>query len=151
MSAPFPTTSFLHSAAFLLVPLPFPPLVFDPCKPMALGSFDHGRDERVHAGLDALLLAVAQVPGYIVHDPEVCRGKAVVQGTRIKVSELTRRYEFMGQSPDDIVAELPHLSLAQVHAALAYYYDHRDDILAELQAEDDFVQRLAASYAAPAK
>jgi len=67
------------------------------------------------------------------------------------VSELARRYEFMGQSPDDIVAELPQLSLAQVHAALAYYYDHRDEILAELRAEDDFVQRLAASYATPAK
>lgn len=98
------------------------------------------------------MAAVAQqVIEYIVHDPDVCRGKAVVRGTRIKVSELVRRYEFMGQSPDDILAELPHLTLAQVHAALAHYYDHRDEILAELQAEDAFVEQLAASYAAPAK
>lgn len=98
------------------------------------------------------MAAVAQpVPEYVAHDPDVCRGKAVVRGTRIKVSELARRYEFMGQSPDDIVAELPHLTLAQVHAALAYYYDHRDQVLAELRDEDDFVERLAASYAAPAK
>jgi uncharacterized protein (DUF433 family) len=88
---------------------------------------------------------------HVSRHPDVCRGKAVVSGTRIKVSELARRYEFVGQTPDDIVADLPHLTLAQVHAALAYYYDHRDEILAELRSEDDFVERLAASYATPAK
>ncbi len=64
---------------------------------------------------------------YVTRTSNVCGGKPCIAGTRISVNliaELTQG----GETPDDIVAQMPHLSLAEVHGALAYYYDHRDDI-----------------------
>ena len=43
----------------------------------------------------------------------------------------------MGMDVDEILATLPHLSPAQVHSALAYYFDHQDDIDADLRDSSD--------------
>ena len=45
-------------------------------------------------------------------------------------------------TPDEIVEAYPHLTLAQVHAALAYYWDHRDEIEQELREEQIFALEL---------
>jgi uncharacterized protein (DUF433 family) len=66
--------------------------------------------------------------------------RAYVAGTRIRVQDIYAMSEVQGLSPDQIVAELPHLTLGQVHAALAYYFDHRDQILQELREDDEFVE-----------
>lgn len=50
--------------------------------------------------------------------------------------------ELQGLTPDEVVRSLPHLTLGQVHAALAYYFDHRDEILNEVREE----QALASKY-----
>ena len=47
-------------------------------------------------------------------------------------------------SPAQIAATYPTITLAQVHAALAYYYDHRDEILAAIAEEERFVEELKA-------
>ena len=53
---------------------------------------------------------------------------AVVKGTRIPVSILVG-YLKLGETPESIVQQvLPHLTLAQVHDALSYYYDHQAEI-----------------------
>jgi uncharacterized protein (DUF433 family) len=49
----------------------------------------------------------------------------------------------MGYTPDEIVDELGHLSLAQVYAALAYYHANREQIEADIAAEEAEAQRLA--------
>jgi hypothetical protein len=49
--------------------------------------------------------------------------------------------ELQGQSPDQIVESLPQLSLAQVHAALAYYFANRDEIVRQLRGEEDLALR----------
>jgi uncharacterized protein (DUF433 family) len=54
--------------------------------------------------------------------------KACIAGTRISVEDIYVWHELMGNSPDQIVAEYPFLTLAQVHSALSYYYDHADAI-----------------------
>jgi len=51
-------------------------------------------------------------------------------------------HEQMGMTPTEIVATYPTITLAQVHAALAYYYDHRDDIQAEIEEERLFVEEM---------
>jgi len=84
---------------------------------------------------------------YIEATDGACGGKPRIAGTRIKVSEVARRHAYQEQSPDEIIEAFPHLSLAQVHAALAYYYDHHDDIEAELRADDEFVTEMARRYA----
>jgi uncharacterized protein (DUF433 family) len=57
--------------------------------------------------------------------------RPVVAGTDIKASQIASESELLGMSPDEIVEAHPHLTLADVHAALAYYYDHGDAIRAE--------------------
>ena len=53
-------------------------------------------------------------------------------------------HEEMGMSPAQIAATYPTITLAQVHAALAYYYGQRDDIQAAIAEEDRFVEELKA-------
>ena len=52
---------------------------------------------------------------------------AVVKGTRLSVWLIMRQLR-TGDTPDDIVYLYPQLSLAQVHDAISYYHDHRDEI-----------------------
>jgi uncharacterized protein (DUF433 family) len=59
--------------------------------------------------------------------------RAFIAGTRVRVQDISALSEVEKKSPEQIVAALPHLTLAQVHAALAYYHDHRAEILQELR------------------
>lgn len=47
----------------------------------------------------------------------------------------------MGQSPDEIVASFPQLSLGAVYAALAYFWDHKSEIDGEMKEEDRLVNQ----------
>ena len=49
--------------------------------------------------------------------------RAHLAGTRVRVQDIYFDSEVHGMSPDRIAAGYPHLSLAQVHAALAYYFE----------------------------
>ena len=58
--------------------------------------------------------------------------QAVIKGTRIPVS-IVIGYFRIGETPESLVKNiLPHLTLAQVHDALSYYYDHQSEIEQEL-------------------
>lgn len=59
------------------------------------------------------------------------RLRAFIAGTRVRVQDIYAQAEVHGRTPDEIVEELPHLTLGQVHAALSYLFDHRADILRE--------------------
>lgn len=48
--------------------------------------------------------------------------------------------EIQGNSPDQIVEAYPHLTLAQVHAALSYYFDHRSEIQNDLKQDAEFIE-----------
>ena len=52
---------------------------------------------------------------------------AVLAGTNIGVWFIVRQLR-TNDTPEDIVASLPHLTLAGIHAAMSYYYDHRAEI-----------------------
>jgi len=64
---------------------------------------------------------------HIAIDPGYCFGKPRIAGTRIPVATIAKLYLEMGESLEDIATEYD-LSLASVYAAMAYYYDHRQDI-----------------------
>jgi uncharacterized protein (DUF433 family) len=68
--------------------------------------------------------------------------RAYVAGTRTRVQDIYGLAEIHGLSPDQIVEQLPHLTLGQVHAALAYYFDHRDAIQSELREDEQFVEMM---------
>lgn len=82
---------------------------------------------------------------YVTRKPGVCGGKPILAGTRLKVSQVAREYDLLGMTPDEIIQAHPHLTLAQVHAALSYYYDHAAEILAELREGDELVKKLRAA------
>ncbi len=74
--------------------------------------------------------------GHIVANPGICRGKPRVEGHRITVQNVAIWHDRMGMSPEEISCEYD-LSLGQVHAALAYYFDHLQEI--EQSIMDDLV------------
>ena len=59
--------------------------------------------------------------------PDRCGGRAVVAGTRIRVSLILACYR-QGMAVEEIVEQYPHLRLADIHDALAYAYDHAEEI-----------------------
>ncbi len=79
-----------------------------------------------------------------------CGGEPHLLGHRIKVRHVAVWHEQMGMTPTEIAATYPTITLAQVHAALAYYYDHRDEIRAAIEEEHRFVEELKAK-APPSK
>jgi hypothetical protein len=58
-------------------------------------------------------------------------------------------HELQGQSADEIVSRFPQLTMADVYAALSYYWDHRDEIQRDMQAESDLVTRLRQQSNSP--
>lgn len=71
----------------------------------------------------------------ITKTPGVCGGSACIAGHRVRVLDMVVWHEHQGMTPDEIVSEVPSLTLADVHAALAYYFDHMDEIREEMRAE----------------
>src|SRR5437763_1393514 len=75
--------------------------------------------------------------------------KARIAGNRIRVLDVVNWYEKLGMSPDVIVHDYPTITLADVHAALAYYWDHHDEIERAIAEEHDLVEEFRKSYAGP--
>ena len=70
------------------------------------------------------------------------RGVAWIDDTNVKVIEVVLDRLAYGWSPEEIHFQHPGLSLAQIHAALAYYYDHQAQLDAEIARQEQEVGRL---------
>lgn len=77
---------------------------------------------------------------HIVKEPGYCGGKAAIDRTRIRVNNVVFLHK-QGRVPEEIREAYPDLTPAQIHAALAYYYDNRAEIEAELEEETRFVEK----------
>src|ERR1041385_7876312 len=62
-------------------------------------------------------------------------GAPHIAGTGVTVRTIARWYK-LGLSPEEIASEIPHLTLAQVYTALAYYHANRLEMEAEMAAEE---------------
>jgi len=80
------------------------------------------------------MATVADIGSLIVRSPNIRGGRARIAGTGVTVQRVTRWYK-LGLSPEEIADRVGHLTLAQVHAALAYYHLNRDEIEEDLTAE----------------
>jgi uncharacterized protein (DUF433 family) len=76
--------------------------------------------------------------------PGVCGGRPRIAGHRIRVQDIAIWHAGLGRSAEQIRQDFPQLSLADVHAALAYYFDHRDEIDGQIGEDEDFAARLKA-------
>jgi len=63
----------------------------------------------------------------IVRDERHSDGAPTFAGTGIRVKDVAEAYEHSGYDPDEITQLYPDLSLADVHRALAFYYDHIEE------------------------
>jgi uncharacterized protein (DUF433 family) len=72
------------------------------------------------------------------------RGVAWIDDTNTKVVEVVLDKLAYGSSPEEIHFQHPHLSLAQIHAALSYYYDHQQEIDAYIEQQLQWVEAMAA-------
>ncbi|WP_447977987.1 DUF433 domain-containing protein [Candidatus Nitrospira bockiana] len=78
---------------------------------------------------------------HIAMSPEVAGGKPRIAGHRITVQNIVIWHERIGLSADEIASNYG-LSLADVYAALAYYYDHRQEIDDAILADESYVAQL---------
>lgn len=62
-----------------------------------------------------------------------------IAGTTMKVVELVAAQAAYGWSPEELHFQFPHLTLGQIHSALAYYWDHREEL------DQDIARRLATT------
>src|SRR3981081_3280708 len=67
-----------------------------------------------------------------------------ITGANTKVVEVVLDKMAYGWSPEETHFQHPHLALAQIHAALAYYYDHQDEIDADIERRREWTEALAA-------
>ena len=76
---------------------------------------------------------------------EGARGpKPRIKGTGIRVKDVVDWYVGLGWSVSKILEEFPHLTPAGIHAALAYYWDHKDEMEAKWAADDAWVEEMMA-------
>src|SRR5581483_880874 len=80
----------------------------------------------------------------IVRTRGVCGGRPRIDGHRITVEDVAVWHERLGLSPDEIVSAYPSVTLSEVHAALAYYYENRVRIDADIQEGERLVAALKA-------
>src|SRR6266853_4414253 len=91
------------------------------------------------------LLMEHNADGYIVKTPGVCGGKPRIAGHRIRVQDIVVWHERQGWSPDEIVDMFPGITLADVYAALTYYFDNRQEIEDEFQRDDQWADWMKAN------
>lgn len=77
------------------------------------------------------------------------KGVASITGANTKVVEVVLDRLAYGWSPEEIHFQHPHLSLAQIHSALAYYYDNQEKLDSEIEERRQEAERLRANLTNP--
>ena len=91
------------------------------------------------------MAALVDIGTLIIRTSDIRGGRPRIAGTGISVQRIVGWYK-LGLSPEEIVDRIGHLSLAQVHAALAYYHANREAIEADMAAEEEEAQRLEREH-----
>ncbi len=86
-----------------------------------------------------------EISSLLTVDPEVRDGRPCVAGTRTTVHRVARWYR-MGMSPEEISREFPHLNIAGVYAALAYYHANQAQMGVEITVDEAEEDRLEAEW-----
>ena|ERR1043165_392877 len=77
-------------------------------------------------------------------------GRAWIDGANTKVIEIAMDRYAYGWSPEEIQFQHPHLSMAQIHAALSYYHEHREKMDSEIAvSHEEYLRTRSASAKSP--
>lgn len=88
---------------------------------------------------------VEDIGTLIVRTPKIRGGRPHIAGTGVTVRRIVGWYK-LGLSPEEIAAEVPHLTLAQVHAALAYYHANQEEIEQDIAEEEAVAEQLERQH-----
>ena len=91
------------------------------------------------------MAALVDIGDLITYAPGIHGGRPHIAGTAVTVRRIAMWYR-LGSTPEEIVQEIDHLSLAQVYAALAYYHTNREAIDADLAAEKADAERIEREH-----
>ena len=91
------------------------------------------------------MATITDIGSLIVRTPEIRGGRPRVVGTGVTVRRIVGWYK-LGLPPEEIADRIGHLSLAQVHAALAYFHANREEIEADIAAEEIEADRLEREH-----
>jgi uncharacterized protein (DUF433 family)/antitoxin component of MazEF toxin-antitoxin module len=72
------------------------------------------------------------------------RGRPIIAGTTMKVTELVAEHLAYGWSPEELKYQHPYLSMGQVYAALTYYWNHQQEIDQEIERQTQLADKLRA-------
>src|SRR6187549_3123459 len=81
------------------------------------------------------MIATVDIGTLITRNPNIRGGRPIIAGTGVSVRRIVVWHK-MGLTPQEIADNFGHITLAQVHAALAYYYANREEIETDLAEED---------------
>ncbi len=76
-------------------------------------------------------------------------GVPTIAGTTMKVVELVEEQMAHGSSPAELHFQHPYLTLGQIHSALAYYWDHKDEVDRDIERRLEFVEELRRKTPVP--
>ncbi len=65
----------------------------------------------------------------------------IIAETTMKVVELVTSIKAYGWSPEELHANYPHVSMSKIYSALAYYWDHKQDMDAEVERIDRWAEQ----------
>jgi uncharacterized protein (DUF433 family) len=82
---------------------------------------------------------------HIEKTPGICTGRARIAGSHVRVMDIVAAAIHEGASIDRVAMWYPDVSLSAIHAALAYYYDHVEEIEGELEDDSHAEARFRAS------
>lgn len=88
---------------------------------------------------------VADIGTFIVRTPKIRGGRPHIAGTGVTVRRIVGWYK-LGLTAEEIAAEIPHLTLAQVHAALAYYHANQEEIEQDIAEEEAVAEQLERQH-----
>ncbi len=86
-----------------------------------------------------------EINSLLTRSPEIRHGRACVAGSRTTVHRIAVWYR-MGLSPEEIAREYPHLPIAGIYAALAYYHANQPEVEAEIAADQAEEERIEAEW-----
>ena len=65
-----------------------------------------------------------------------------IKGTSMKVVELVTSVHAYGWSPEELHFQYPHLTMSQIYSALAYYWEHKQEIDQDMRRRFEYAERL---------
>jgi uncharacterized protein (DUF433 family) len=89
---------------------------------------------------------LTDIGSLIARSPDIRGGRPRIVGTGVTVQRIVCWYK-LGLSPEEIQREIPHLSLAQVYAALTYYHANQQEIETALAQDGAEADQLEAAHA----